>query len=206
MIDKEIVRKLMKSQLFKAFSETQVNETLMMLHAKVKHCQKGEYIFHAHDQTTAFGIMLEGNAHIIKEDYWGNRTILTMINTGSLFAEAFACAKIPMAVSVAAASDCEYILLDLNELENFTNSFCYQKLMQNLMFILAMKNSILATRIEHLAQRKLKDKLLSFLSEQAASQGSSSFDIPYNRQELADVLCVDRSALSAELSLSLIHI
>lgn len=191
---------LTQCALFKELNENEINDALQVLSASHKQYQKGSYVYHAGDITTSFGLVLTGFVHIIKEDYWGNRTLLTHCCAGSLFAEAYACAKIPMAVSVIAATDCDILHLDMSRLSTHENNACTPLLLHNLMMILANKNVLLSSQIGHLSQRKLRDKLLSYLSEQADKQNSPSFDIPYNRQELADLLCVDRSALSAELS------
>lgn len=190
---------LESSPLFKGLTQNEIKEALTALSAIPMTYQKGSYIYRAGDLTAAFGLVICGTIHIIKEDYWGNRTILSHIDAGNLFAEAYACAQNPLSVSVVAASDCEIIKLDINALLT-SNSLIAPIINHNLMMILARKNVLLSNQITHLSQRRLRDKLLSYLSEQAKKQDSSVFDIPYNRQELADLLCADRSALSAELS------
>lgn len=190
---------LQSSPLFKGLTENEIKEALTALSAIPMNYQKGSYLYHVGDSTATFGLVLSGMIHIIKEDYWGNRTILSNVDAGNLFAEAYACAQSPLSVSVLAASNCEIIKLDINALLTSNNQIT-PIIHHNLMMILARKNVVLSNQITHLSQRRLRDKLLSYLSEQAKKQGDSSFDIPYNRQELADLLCADRSALSAELS------
>lgn len=190
---------LQSSPLFKGLTENEIKEALTALSAVPMNYQKGSYLYHVGDSTATFCLVLSGMIHIIKEDYWGNRTILSNVDAGNLFAEAYACAQSPLSVSVLAASNCEIIKLDINTLLTSNNQIT-PIIHHNLMMILARKNVILSNQITHLSQRRLRDKLLSYLSEQAKKQGDSSFDIPYNRQELADLLCADRSALSAELS------
>lgn len=190
---------LQSSPLFKGLTENEIKEALTALSAVPMNYQKGSYLYHVGDSTATFGLVLSGMIHIIKEDYWGKRTILSNVDAGNLFAEAYACAQSPLSVSVLAASNCEIIKLDINALLTSNNQIT-PIIHHNLMMILARKNVILSNQITHLSQRRLRDKLLSYLSEQAKKQGDSSFDIPYNRQELADLLCADRSALSAELS------
>lgn len=190
---------LESSPLFKGLTQNEIKEALTSLSAIPMTYQKGSYLYHAGDLTSDFGLVLSGTIHIIKEDYWGNRTILSNIDAGNLFAEAYACAQSPLSVSVLAASECEIIKLDINALLTSKNQIA-PIIHHNLMMILARKNVLLSNQITHLSQRRLRDKLLSYLSEQVKKQGSSIFDIPYNRQELADLLSVDRSALSAELS------
>ena len=69
-----------------------------------------------------------------------------------------------------------------------------------MMKVLAYKNVFLMQKVEHVTRRNTREKLLSYLSSQALKSGCSSFDIPFDRQELADYLAVDRSAMSAALA------
>ena len=70
---------------------------------------------------------------------------------------------------------------------------------QNLFYAISVKNRSLVQKLGHMSRRTTREKLLSYLSEQAKKQGTSSFEIPFNRQQLADFLSVDRSAMSNEL-------
>jgi CRP-like cAMP-binding protein len=66
--------------------------------------------------------------------------------------------------------------------------------------LLSYKNLELMKKINHITKRSTREKLLSYLSAEAKKQGSKSFLIPFDRQQLADYLCVERSAMSSELS------
>ncbi len=107
-----------------------------------------------------------------------------------------------MPFSVEAAADSDVLLIDVKRILTTCPTACrfHSRLIENLMAILARKNILLGAKIRHLSRRSTRDKLLSYLSEQAREAGSRSFTIPFNRQELADSLCVDRSAMSSELS------
>ena len=76
----------------------------------------------------------------------------------------------------------------------------HRQLTQNLIRVLAQKNMQLNEKAGYLSQRSTREKLLSYLSAQARRAGSASFRIPFDRQQLADFLSVNRSAMSAELS------
>ena len=128
--------------------------------------------------------------------------ILAHVGRGGLFGEAFSCAgKGTLPVSVAASETTGIMLIDYRKIVTTCSSACvfHMQLIKNMMRILAEKNILLTQKMEHLAKRTTRDKLLSFLSAQALLAGSDTVDIPFNRQELADYLCVDRSALSREL-------
>lgn len=193
---------LASSKLFRQMNASEIDSILHCLSAVESTYKKGEYLLSTGDSLSSIGLVLSGSIHIIKEDYWGNRTILSELKAGEIFGEAFACASPnSLSVNVVAISDCKILFLNVARLLSTCSSVCvyHSRLIQNLLFTLAEKNIILAGKIEHLSQRKLRDKLLSYLSEQSKKQRSASFTIPFSRQELADYLCVDRSALSSEL-------
>lgn len=149
------------------------------------------------------GLVLEGAVHIIKEDFWGNRSIIARIGPGELFAEAFSCAEIPsLPVSAAAVTDCTVLSINYRKIITVCSHACvfHTRLIHNMLHILALKNQMLMDKLGYLTKRTTREKLLSYLSAQAVQTGSSRFFIPFDRQELADFLCVERSAMSAELS------
>lgn len=147
--------------------------------------------------------MLEGTAHIIKEDFWGNRVILGPSGPGQLFAESYAClGSENLAVSVVAATTARVMFLDVVSLFQSCTTACdfHTRMIRNLTRVLAGRNLMLTQKVEHMAQKTTREKLLSYLSGEAQRAGSASFSIPYDRQELADYLSVDRSAMCTELS------
>lgn len=139
---------------------------------------------------------------IEKEDYYGNRTIVANVTASQLFAEAFACVKKKMPVSVIAATDCYIMFIESSQITNICENQCdfHSSLVNNLLNIMAEKNIILNRKIEFLSQRTTKEKLLSYLTSVSKEKGCNEFDIAFNRQQLADFLGVDRSAMSFELS------
>ena len=148
------------------------------------------------------GLVLNGSVHIIKEDFWGNRDILAEVGVGGLFAENYAfLANVPLEVSVITTEQTEILFLDVRRL--ISDAIGHREsnliLIKNLLAILAQKNLMLTRKMEYLSQRTTKEKLLSYLSAESQRQKSSQFTIPFNRQQLADYLAVDRSALSASL-------
>ncbi len=187
------------------FADAQPEDILAMLHCLGAHTQsfaRGARIFHAGQPVTEMGLVLEGCVQVEQEDYWGNRTILTRAHTRELFGEVYACLPAqPIAVSVCAVEPCTVLMLDFHRITNPCSSACsfHTRLVQQLLHILATRTMALTEKIRHISQRTLRKKLLSYLSAQAQRAGNSSFSIPFDRQALADYLCADRSALSAEL-------
>ena len=189
--------------LFASISEDALSRMLDCLDASRKTYEKNEFIFIAGDSVCHAGIVLSGAVHVLNEDFWGRRVIMTRIVPGGLFGEAFACAGIQnLPISVMAAETSEVLFLDCGKIFTLCSSACafHAGLLKNLTRILAEKNVILTQKLEHITQRTTREKLLAYLSEQARLAGDSAFEIPFNREELACYLSVERSAMSAELS------
>ena len=189
--------------LFAGISEGDLNALLQCLTAVHKRYRKNNVVFFAGRKTDSMGIVLSGAVHVLRDDFWGRRKIITRIEQGGLFGEAFACAGAgELPVSVEAAEDSEILLLHSKRIVETCSSACvfHTELIKNLLLILAKKNIAFIQKLEHITQTTTREKLLSYLSEQARLAGKSSFTIPFNREELAEYLSVERSAMSAELS------
>ena len=199
---KKNIKTLAGAALFHGIDESELEAALGCLAPLEKDYRKGEFIFRSGESIASMGLVLCGGVHILKEDYWGNRTILAEIGPGQLFGESYACAGRPhLTVSAVSAKDCSVMFLDVRRVLTLCPSACafHARLIQNLVCILAGKNIYLTDKIEHMSQRRLRDKILSYLSDVSRQQGGADFTIPFSRQELADYLSVDRSALSAAL-------
>ena len=147
--------------------------------------------------------MVAGCVLVIQEDLWGHRNILSKCHAGDFFGEPYAASPgAVLNVSVVADEDCEIILLNVQRLLVSCPTVCdhHQKLIRNLVGVLANKILILNDKITHVGKRTTRDKLLSYLSSVSIRQASLSFDIPFDRQQLADYLCIDRAAMSSEIS------
>lgn len=157
----------------------------------------------AGDPVNYVGILLSGELQIIQEDYLGNRSILTEVHPGHIFGEALTCAGVDESpVTVVAKSNCHIMCLGISRIVTTCPSSCqfHNQLIENLLKILARKNLLLSNKNQLLSRRTIQDKVLSYLSLLAEKKGNSQFEIPFTRNELADFLCVDRSALSRVLS------
>jgi CRP-like cAMP-binding protein len=189
--------------LFNDATSEDLVSMLRCLSAKDKFYKKNDFIFLEEDKADYVGIVITGSVCVIKEDYWGNRAILAKLEPGELFGETYALADVDsLPISVLATQDCEVILIDCKKIIRTCSNCCsfHSKLIDNLLKIIAYKNITLNQKIYHLVKRTTKEKLISYLSEQAAKYKSNVFKIPFNRQELADYLSVERSAMSHELS------
>lgn len=194
---------VLESPLFEGISSGEAEAMLQCLSAVRKDYKKGGYIFHRGDSIRSIGVVATGAVEIINEDYWGRRQILNYVTEGQLFGESYACTQgEPLMVSAVAAAQTEILFLDINHILTACPAACtfHTRLIRNLLSILSGHNLMLTRKINHMSQKTIREKLLSYLSWQAAQQGSRTFSIPFNRQQLADYLSIDRSALSAELS------
>jgi len=194
---------LKKCPLFYDIPEENLLRLLICLGAKVKVYAKKEVIIAEGDSTKNIGIMLSGSAQMIRVDYYGYRSIVSTIETADLFGEAFACAEVASApVEVVANTGCEIMLIDCQHVMHTCTNACgfHHQMIFNLMKDLASKNLMYYQKIEVVSKRSTREKLMTYLMQQAERANNSSFDIPFDRQELADYLEVERSGLSVEIS------
>lgn len=191
------------SQLFAGIDDEGIRAMLSCLLAEKRSYKKGETVLSSGVSVDCIGLVLSGSVNVIEEDYWGNRNIVTVVGPGQSFAESYACAGgASLEVRVEAAQDCNALFMNIRRILTTCTSACafHTRLIQNLVSLLAYKNLLMNQKLTHMAQRSTREKLLSYLSAESAKRGSASFDIPLNRQQLADYLSVDRSAMSNELS------
>lgn len=194
---------LSQTALFQGISLEEIQKMLNCLGAEKKKFGKTDIIYHAGDKIQSMGMVLSGRVHIENDDLWGNKSMLDNIEPGAVFAETYACVpEEPLMVNVVAAEASEILFLNVRQLIQTCSNVCtyHSQLIQNLLMISAQKNLNLSRRIFHTSSKSIRGRLLSYLSFQARHQGKSEFIIPFNRQQLADYLSVDRSALSNELS------
>lgn len=194
---------LSKTLLFRGASETEIEAMLHCLGAHSKLFGKGETVFRAGQTTDCLGLVLSGSIIIENNDVWGNRNILGHASAGQIFGETYSCIPgEPMLVNVIADTRSEILFLDTGRLiQTCPNSCSHHRIMiENLLQICARKNLELSRRSLHTSSKSIRGRLLSYFSDQAMQNGSMEFTIPYNRQQLADYLGVDRSAMSNELS------
>lgn len=193
---------LKKSSLFAGIDDADILPMIKCLGARKKSCPKDSFIFYAGDTLKAVGIVLSGTVHVLQEDYWGNRNILAIVPASGIFGEAYACVPgITSNVSIYVKSTAEILFIDVEKILRVCPHTCsfHERLAANLLVVVAGKNILLTRKIQYLSQRTTRQKLMAFLSDEAQHRGKSSFTIEFNRQQLADFLSVDRSAMSSEL-------
>ena len=199
---KKYLNILKKCPLFQNIEEDHLLRMLVCLGAKVEYFDKKYTVFSEGSPAKYLGIVLSGSVQIVQVDFDGNRSILGEMNPSEVFAEAFACAEMTsLPVSVIANEPGEIMLIDCSHVLHTCENHCgfHQQLIFNLMKDLALKTIFFHQRMEITSKRTTREKILAYLHSQAKKAGSLSFDIPFDRQELADFLEVDRSGLSSEI-------
>lgn len=194
---------LLASPLFRGATSEEIAAMLPCLGASPRRFARGERILRAGEPTRYMGLVLTGSVLVEHTDLQGAVTLLGRAEPGELFAEAYACASDePLLVDVVASEACEVLFLDARRILTQCTSTCehHSRIIRNLVGTLAHKNLALSRRSLHTGPRTIRARLLSYLGEQAQRAGSRSFTIPFDRQQLADYLNVERSALSNELT------
>lgn len=189
--------------LFESIDMTEMSAMLACLGARTAAYGKNETIFAEGDPATHVGVVLSGCAQIVKDDFYGKRSIVASLQPSELFGETFACAGIDnLPVSVIASEKSEIMLIDCRRITMTCSNACafHSRMILNLLRVVAAKNLIFNQKIEITSKRTIREKLLTYLMDQAKRQASDEFTIPFDRQSLADYLGVERSALSAEIS------
>lgn len=190
------------TKMFSGLGDDEILSMLSCLNARVSKYQKGEYVLREGEFLSDIMFLVNGSLHIQKDDYWGNRSILGYISTGELFGEAYATPDSGVLLNdVVALEDSVVMAFDVKRIFAPCSTSCrfHSMVVQNLFYAISEKNRTLVQKLRHMSKRSIREKLISYLSEEARRNKSARFDIPFNRQQLADFLSVDRSAMSNEL-------
>ena len=191
---------LKDNPLFTGIALGDFQRMMTCLSAKTSSFAKDEILLLTGDAVSSVGLILRGGVRILKEDREGRATILTELSAGEIFGEVFACAGIVLSpVTIQATEATEILAIDYRRIISSCGSACpfHTQLIANMLKLIAMKTLMLNQKLEILSKRSTREKLLAYFDLQRGA--TSRFSIPFNREELANYLCVDRSAMSAEL-------
>lgn len=194
---------LMKLPIFYNLKKDEIINILKFFNYSKEDFEKNNFIFEIGKPISKIGIILSGEINIIKEDFWGNRNILNKFKSGEIFGEVFALAKVsPNNILVETSQNSKILFLDLTNfsIDNENNFNEILKFLSNIFKISLKKNILFTEKLEHITKKTIREKIISYLSTEALKNRSNSFFIKFDRQELADYLFVERSALSRELS------
>ena len=193
---------LKKTKLFSGVGEDEILSMLSCLGARLRAFKKGEYVLRQGERLDDILVLAEGSLHIQRDDYWGSRSILGQIGVGEIFGEAYVAPESGTLLNdVIAVENSSVFFFDAKRVITTCSSACrfHTMVVQNLFFAISEKNRSLVRKLDHMSRRTTREKLIAYLSEEAKKQNSPYITIPFNRQQLADYLSVDRSAMSNEL-------
>ncbi len=197
------ITQIQTTVLFRGMSTAETKDALNALSAREKSYRKGDVLLLAGDTTDEMGLVLEGSVTVESNDIWGNRTILSLVEPGGFFAETYAyLSNEPLLVDVTANENCRILFLRIGSIQTQSakdTASWQKKLIYNLLTISFHKNLVLSGRSFHTAPKTVRGRLMSYLNAVSLKQGSTEFDISFKRQQLADYLNVERTALSKEL-------
>ena len=202
-MDEATLRQLGEMRLFGGIRWQDLPHLLACIGGVERSCARGSFIFLEGEALRQVGVIISGTVQMVKEDVWGSRMILTSFAPGDVFGESFVCNdQAASTVSFLATADCRILFLPFHRLLAACARSCqfHHRLIENMAVILAAKNVQLMNKMELLAKKTIRERILLWLSQQAQYQGSTRITSPLGRVELAEYLCVDRSALTRELN------
>ena len=191
------------SPLFHGIKQDELNAMLSCIGYHIGTFKKGDIVAFEGDNLKHIGIVMKGSVDMVKEDLWGNKTMLLRMGKDELFGETFACGSDSLSVVTFLVSEDAKILFMPFDRVMHSCTMAWQfhhRLIENMVKIIADKNRDLMRKIDVVSKRTIREKLLAYLSIQAQVQNARYFEIPLGRVELAEYLCVDRSALTRELA------
>ncbi len=195
--------KLLKSPLFDSFDLDTLKGMKDCLNLKICHYEKGENIVFRGDSFTKVGIVVDGEATVIKENAMGVRNIIELMTAGTVFGEMAAFSRKAMwNFTVQAQQECKIIFIPKGRILGECQRLCesHRRLIENFLTILSDRGLFLHKKIEYLTIKSVIGKLSSYLYDRYLSYDSESFELKLNRSELADFLCVSRPTLSREMA------
>ena len=191
------------SPLFHGIKQDELNAMLSCIGYHIGTFKKGDIVAFVGDNLKHIGIVMKGSVDMVKEDLWGNKTMLLRMGKDELFGETFACGSDSLSVvTFLVSEDAKILFMPFDRVMHSCTMACqfHHRLIENMVKIIADKNRDLMRKIDVVSKRTIREKLLAYLSIQAQVQNARYFEIPLGRVELAEYLCVDRSALTRELA------
>ncbi len=197
-------KELVKScPLFRGIDPEDLGAMLKCMSAREIEPERGEFIMTTPGSDPLMGVVLAGEVEMISEDYFGKKSLLTVLPVGSVFGESYSCVKARnRTIAYQASGKCRVLLLDYDRILHACKLVCrfHHRMIENMVELIAEKNLELIEKLEVTSRTSIREKLLTYLTRQAERTGSATFQVPMGRTELAEYLCTDRSAMTRELS------
>lgn len=195
------IMKLFETFIFQNLTEEEFEDMNRLPFLRTASYEKNTLIFQTGDIVHEIGMVLSGCVHIESIDLWGNKSILSHVPEGHAFAETYALCHEPMLVDAIASKDSAiaFVNTDILLSGQHHEKTWYFRMMNNLLHIFAQKNLVLSNRIFCTSAKTIRERLFTYFSNLSVKNGSKTFQVPFDRQQMADYLNLDRSALSKEL-------
>lgn len=198
-----MIEVLKNNKLFEGINEPDIFSMLKCLNSHTEIYPKGDFIFLSGESKPRVGIIISGETQVLKENILGDSMIVGSFGIGEMFGETFACMRMKeMPVTVIASEKCEILFIDIDSVIHTCKSACsfHRQLISNLLKVIAEKNIFLNQKMSYITHKTIRGRLEAYFYDMIEQNGSYTVTLPYNRNELADFLCTDRSAMSRELS------
>ena len=199
----DILLSNLNAPLFAGIKNEDMGAMLHCIGYHISSFSRGEIIAFEGDHLKHIGIVLSGRVDMVKEDLWGNKTMLLRMGRNEIFGETFACGDDSLStVTFLVSEDATVMFMPFSRVMHSCTMACgfHHRLIENMVRVIAGKNRELMQKVDVVSKRTIREKLLAYLSIQAQQQRQRYFEIPLGRVELAEYLCVDRSALTRELA------
>lgn len=200
---KKLCEAMKQSALFGGIADEDLQQVVRCFDIQLSHYDRDQFVVRQGERAKGVGLVVSGLLHIIREDFLGNRELLAELLPGDIFDEVYAVlADEYQSIAVVAVQATEAAFFSIDKLMTTCSSNCafHNIIIKNMLQVMARKNLMLTRKMAHLSRKTIRGKLVSYLSDESGRQGRREIKIPFNRQQLADYLSVERSALSRELS------
>lgn len=202
MMDRETMLSVLKGGLlFRNMEDAEILETLETTASHRRTYPKRALVMRDGDQMSQVGVILSGNLHLFHIDANGNSNLMEELGAGEPIGLLNAIGGYRLHISAEATKETEILFLNVSQLlrNNVLTAPVQIRFLQNLTLAVAQQAHRLTRKLEDSIRRSTRERLQDYLSDQFHKAGSRTFSIPLNRQDLADFLFVDRSAMSNEL-------
>ena len=192
---------LKQSLLFRNMEEREILEALETIASHRRVYPKRTLVMRDGDPMDQVGVILSGNLHLFHIDANGNSNLMENLGKGESLDLLNAIGGYRLHISAETTEQSEILFLNVSQLlrKNVLTAPVQIRFLQNLTLAVAQQAHRLTRKLEDSIRRSTRDRLQDYLSGQFHQAGNRTFSIPLNRQDLADFLFVDRSAMSNEL-------
>ena len=201
-MDRSELTELSKLKLFEGMTREELEEALTALHPREETYTRNQVILNVGDMVEDFSVVLSGSVRMEFIDSLGGRSIPAFHTPGQVFGVVAGVLDCPMAAAAVANEDCRVLLLDRSAVEaprSHWRPWLYL-LVRNLLTLSCQKYLLLMERDTLLAPKRARDRIIAYLGQIYRELGTLEFTIPFDQQQLADYLNLDRSVVSKELN------